>query len=226
MIDETFPRRFGGPVGINVCRPCQVFWFDTYESLQLSPGAILTLFKIIGEEAARGRPIAREAARCPRCPSRLLLTHDLQRNTHFQYWRCPNGHGRLVPFYDFLREKDFIKPLSPLQVAELRASIQSVDCSNCGAPIDLATSSQCAHCGTPLSMLDWHQAGRLIAALQRAEQPDGSPAVSEGADDNTAEDRDTSLAAAGLDRDALGAAGSTDLVGVGLNAIRRRLETA
>jgi hypothetical protein len=50
-----------------------------------------------------------------------------------------------------------VRPLSARQIAELRASVQTVNCSNCGAPIDLTLASACAHCSTPLSMLDLNQ---------------------------------------------------------------------
>ena len=62
----------------------------------------------------------------------------MQRSTRFEYFRCPHDHGRLTTFFDFLKEKDFVRPLTPPQIAELRKNIQVVNCSNCGAPIDLA----------------------------------------------------------------------------------------
>jgi hypothetical protein len=101
---------------------------------------------------------------------RLMPVHDMQRTTRFQYLRCPAHHGRLITFVDFLREKNFIRPLSGEQIAELRRNVQAVNCSNCGAAIDLARSSTCAHCGSPLSMLDMKQAEALVAELQAAEQ--------------------------------------------------------
>jgi hypothetical protein len=163
--------RLGRPVAIDLCARCQVIWFDRRESLQLSPAATLHLFRLIGEQAGARRGPLGEALDCPRCGVRLKLTHDRQRNTAFQYRRCGAGHGRLITFFDFLREKDFLRPLSKEQVDELRRSIPTVDCSNCGAPIDLARGSTCAHCGSPLSMLDLKQAGALVAQLQKAADP-------------------------------------------------------
>jgi len=160
------------PLSVDICRACQLFWFDARESLQLSAGATLALFRIIGDASAHGRPRIRIGSHCPRCGAHLLLTHDLQRNTPFSYWRCEAGHGRLITFYDFLREKDFIRPLSPAKVAEMRQSLQTVNCSNCGAPIDLARSSVCTHCGSPLSMLDLNRAEELIRELQQADRKD------------------------------------------------------
>jgi hypothetical protein len=162
----------GTSVGIDLCLSCQMFWFDTRESLKLAPRAVLKLFRIIGEQALAARPPAAAHPACPRCHIRLALTHDQQRNTRFQYLRCPKDHGRLITFVEFLREKDFIRPLSPRQIEELRQSIQLVNCSNCGAPIDLTKSSSCGHCGSPLSMLDMQRAGALVAELREADRPD------------------------------------------------------
>jgi hypothetical protein len=40
-------------IEIDLCRPCQSVWFDARENLQLTPGATLTMFRIIGENVAR-----------------------------------------------------------------------------------------------------------------------------------------------------------------------------
>jgi hypothetical protein len=171
MSQEVVDSRLGTPITVDVCLPCQVFWFDTHNSLNLAPGAVLKLFQIIGQQALTpGSAITNEPL-CPRCNIQLVLTHDFQRNTKFQYLRCPSDHGHLITFVDFLREKDFIRPLSPQQIVELRQSVPSVNCSNCGAPIDLAKNSTCPHCGAPLSMLDLKRAGALVAELQAAAQP-------------------------------------------------------
>ena len=162
----------GAKVAIDVCTTCQAIWFDKYEDLQLSPGSTLKLFTLIGERsAARQRSTLPNVLRCPRCAARLLLTHDRQRDTPFQYWRCDHEHGRLIGFFDFLREKNFIRPLTPQQLAELRQNIQTVNCSNCGASVDLAAHSACAHCGSPISMLDMKQAQELVSQLQHAAEP-------------------------------------------------------
>lgn len=110
--------------------------------------------------------------KCPRCSSQLLVTHDRQRNVGFQYRRCPHGHGRLITFFDFLREKNFVHPVSPEQLAEIRRNVPFVNCSNCGAPVDLAKCSACGHCGSPLSVLDLKAAGALVNQLQQADTPD------------------------------------------------------
>jgi hypothetical protein len=160
----------GANLDVDVCRSCHAFWFDPQESLSLAPASTLRLFTVIGETAIN-RTALPAALRCPRCPARLVLTHDLQRNTSFRYHRCDNGHGRFITFFDFLREKDFIRPLSARQIAELRQNVQFVNCSNCGGAVDLAKGSSCPHCSTPLSMLDSRQAETIVAQLKRASEP-------------------------------------------------------
>lgn len=161
----------GAIVEVDICRGCHAFWFDPRESLQLAPGSTLRLFTLIGESPKGGRTPLSATLRCPRCAARLVLTNDLQRSTPFRYWRCDRSHGRFITFFDFLREKNFIRPLSAKQIEELRSNIQSINCSNCGAPIDLTKASVCAHCGTPLSMIDMAQAETVVTELRRAAEP-------------------------------------------------------
>ena len=171
MASMSLDGHMGATVAIDVCSGCQAFWFDKHESLQLSPGATLKLFKLIGERASAAKVRLSTVLRCPRCAARLLPTHDLQRSTPFQYWRCDREHGRFITFFDFLREKSFVRALSAQQLAELRQNVQMVNCSSCGAPIDLTAASVCAHCGAPVSMLDVNQAAQLVTELQRAAEP-------------------------------------------------------
>ena len=167
---RTLDGHGGTQVELDLCTPCRAFWFDKYENLRLSPGATLTLFTVIGDAPARQTPLA-EHLHCPRCQSRLRATHDVQRATRFRYWRCERGHGRFITFFDFLREKDFIRPLSTAQIAELRQQVRNVNCSNCGGAIDLAHGSTCPHCGSPLSMLDMQHAAHVVETLRAAAAP-------------------------------------------------------
>ena len=171
MTSMTLSSRLDTPIVVDACSNCGTFWFDELESPRLSPASILTLFQLIGEDVSAPRPAQPTVLRCPRCDGRLLVTHDMQRHTAFQYWRCDAGHGRLISFYNFLREKDFIRALSPAELVELRNNLQSVRCSSCGAPIDVTKTSSCTHCGTPLSLLDMHQATRLLQELKQAAVP-------------------------------------------------------
>jgi hypothetical protein len=171
MLVVSLEGHGGTSIAIDACTKCQLFWFDQHESLQLTPGSTLKLFALIGEHAAAAKTAFASALRCPRCAALLFATHDRQRSTPFTYWRCNRGHGRLITFVDFLREKNFIRALTAEQLKELRQNLQFVNCSNCGAPIDLSADSACAHCRSPISMLDMKQAENLVHQLRQASEP-------------------------------------------------------
>lgn len=159
----TLDAVLGAKLDVDVCTQCRAFWFEPFETLHLTPASTLRLFSLIAEGAGNSGAFP-TTSHCPHCGAQLRLTHDRQRNTPFTYYRCDAGHGRFTPFVDFLREKDFIKPLSPQQLTELRQSVQTIHCGNCGAPIDLTRDSTCSHCGAALSMLDLSKVTRLPAA--------------------------------------------------------------
>ena len=226
MSPHTVAGQLGRAVTIDICDPCQAIWFDPRESLQLTPGATLTLFRVIGEHVARPQPIEADTAKCPRCQARLRRTQDMQRSTRFEYFKCPHDHGRLTTFFDFLKEKDFIRPLTPLQIAELRKNLQAVNCSNCGAPIDLARRTDCGHCGSPLSMLDMKQAEAMVAQLREADRTDKAvdPALPL---ELARARREADEAFKGLPRDSVWITEGLDLglVGAGLSALARLLRS-
>jgi len=169
MQEETFTDRMERAVVIDICHPCQAFWFDTRESVALTAGSTLALFRIIGDKTGRPGPAATPTPRCPRCRNPLQETNDLQKSTRFRYQACPKGDGRFITFFDFLREKEFVKPLTAKQIAELRQQVQAVNCSNCGAPVEVQQNAACAHCSSPLSMFDMQHAEKLVAQLQKAD---------------------------------------------------------
>jgi uncharacterized protein YbaR (Trm112 family) len=223
MEDETFDGHLGRSVVIDICHACQSFWFDARESVSLSPGSTLALFRVIGEKLTRPQHTNSDLAKCPRCKGRLRRTQDMQRATRFEYLNCPNGHGRLTSFFDLLREKDFIRPLTPQQIAELRENVGSVNCANCGGPVDLSKGAACPHCSTPLSMLDMKQAEKLVAQLQKAEDRIHQPIDPALPIELLRARRETERAFAGIPdreiwfKDVM----STDLVGAGLTAVAR-----
>jgi hypothetical protein len=170
MVSRPLEGRYGQPLGLDLCFACSAVWFDGYESLLLAPGAILTLFELIHEHRAeqQGRPLAHPA--CPRCSVALVATHDRQRHVPFRYWRCPDEHGRLTTFVDFLREKDFVRPLAPAEHAELKVQVRTVRCDGCGAAVDLQRGSACAYCRSPVSTLDAAHVERVLRELHAAEE--------------------------------------------------------
>jgi hypothetical protein len=159
---------YGASVELDACDRCHALWVDDRESLRLTPGSTLRLFERIHDR--RNEPRGPLAARlgCARCALRLIETQDRQGDAPFRYWRCGRGHGRFITFFDFLREKSFIKPLTPAQISDLKDTVRSVRCSNCGAPVNLASATTCSYCRTPLAMLDFGQVERMLASLRAA----------------------------------------------------------
>jgi hypothetical protein len=194
----TMEAHLSAPIEIDMCTPCQSFWFDKWEDMKLSPGSTLKLLKLIGESSSprRSAPYA-NVLPCPRCGSHLVFTHDLQGNTRFSYWRCMNEHGRFIGYLDFLREKSFIRTVSAKEINELRQKIQTVNCANCGAAINLTTDSVCTHCGSPISILDVKQPQQWVSDLKQAPEPlKLDPALFKA--DPTNDDPSFSLVHAGL----------------------------
>jgi hypothetical protein len=168
MTRLSVDAHYGRTVGLDLCHACGAFWFDVDESLALTPGAILRLFVVIGEHQ-KDRRAAAGSPTCPRCHHGLALTSDMQRNTRFSYWRCPADHGRFITFAEFLREKNFVRPLSGQELVQLRANVKMIRCSSCGAPIDLEHTSVCGYCRAPVSMLDARQVETVATHLKQAE---------------------------------------------------------
>lgn len=171
MTDWTLAGRLGTQLTIDVCTPCQAFWFDQHKDLQLAPGSTLQLMKYIGEHSSSPKPALSPTLLCPRCGTTLTLAHNMIRNVRFVYWQCVNQHGHFITFLEFLKEKNFIRPLSPAEIQHLRESVQNVNCSSCGASINLQTNSACPYCHAPVSMLDLKEQQKMLAELKSAAEP-------------------------------------------------------
>jgi hypothetical protein len=176
MCALALERHFGGSVAVDMCQSCALLWFDQLESARLAPAGVLTLFRAIHGAGTGERHGLPSRLPCPRCKERLQLTHDRQRATRFTYHRCPYGHGRLTPFFQFLREKDFVRPVSPAELERLKSAVQTVRCSGCGAAIDLATMTACRYCGASISILDPEAVSKTLRELASA-KPARPPAV-------------------------------------------------
>ena len=159
-----------GTLTIDYCRDCQALWFDAFESVQLTPGATLDLFGAIRAATPVDRKPLPATLACPRCREPMRLTQDVQKTTRFSYHRCPYGHGRFTPFFQFLREKDFVRPLPAVELARLKSYVRVVRCSSCGAPIDLATQTACNYCRAPIAVLDSEAVARTVTSLGEAER--------------------------------------------------------
>ncbi len=157
------------PVTVDACDNCQALWLDATESQQLTPGALIDLFRAIGTSRRDARTAYPALLPCPRCTTPLSLTRDLRQTTRFTYYRCRYGHGRFTPYVQFLREKSFVRPLAPPEIERLRVSVATVRCASCGAPVPLERSAVCRYCGAPVMLLDADAVTTALARLDAAE---------------------------------------------------------
>jgi hypothetical protein len=170
MLRRAFARKLMGAVEVDLCFACHAIWFDQFESAQLTPGAVVELFaEIHAHHDQPPRPLAVEC-RCPGCRQRLRLTQDLQRGNRIAYYRCPEGHGRLSTFMQFLREKNFVRSLTAPEVERLKVHVAQVRCSSCGARVNVERDAHCGYCRSPVAILDAEAVRRTLDELTAAER--------------------------------------------------------
>lgn len=188
MEQRALEGKLGVQIEVDLCFGCHVLWLDKRESLHLSAGGTLDLFKALNEHHDDPRQALRSTNQCPRCARRLVLQHDIGRGGRFSYYRCAQ-HGRLEPFSEFLKEKAFVRDLNPLEKQRLSAEVKQVQCSSCGAPVQLSEGFACSHCGSPLTVLDPEAVTKALRELHEAE------AVQKSVSPEAAEARARALAA-------------------------------
>ncbi len=169
MTSLDLEGRLLGRVEVELCFSCQGIWFDGYESLQIAPGGIIELFRLIHDHRDDARlPLAGEL-RCPRCDERMLKSLDRVKSGQFTYHRCPQHHGRFSVFGQFMIEKGFVRQLTNVEIERLKAQVGVVRCASCGAPVDIRLEAACAHCGSPIAILDPAAVEQALAHYQQAE---------------------------------------------------------
>ncbi len=169
----SLPGHYGNRVAIDVCHDCNALWFDQGESTQLSPDGTVALFQLINERGGASSSATSkfgEGLRCVTCGTGMRLTNDRVKNTRFAYQSCPNGHGRLTTFYNFLAEKQFVRELTQAERAKLAVSVQQIKCSSCAAPVDIGKTDACQYCRAPVSVFDRDAAKKAIDHYLQARQ--------------------------------------------------------
>jgi len=154
MQGQDLERHDHGAVRVHLCFACAGIWFDHLGSVQLAPAAVIELFKEIHAHRDEvRRPMAGRLS-CPRCRDTLALSFDLGKAGRFSYFACHRSDGRYTPFFQFLREKQFVRSVTAPELKRIRCQVRQITCSECGAPIDLEHDSVCKHCHAPISFLD------------------------------------------------------------------------
>lgn len=151
---EHHAGHYGKQVELDICHHCNALWFDKMENLALSAGGVLSLLRSMHQHDHHDRQRLPGRLSCPRCRGTLRASRRRTNNIQYTVHDCIHGDGHFITFYELLREKDCIRPLRGEKLRALRAQVQSVNCSGCGAPIDLHQTAACTHCGAPLAMLD------------------------------------------------------------------------
>jgi hypothetical protein len=170
MEQRFFEKKPHGKVELDLCFTCHAIWFDQYESATLTPGAVIELFRVIHKHHDQPpRPLG-DALSCPACKDRLALTHDIQRTNRISYYRCPRADGRLTTFFQFLREKNFVRDLTRPEIEQLRVTVKQVRCSSCGAPVAIGRDAVCGYCRAAVSILDADAVAKTIAELDAKER--------------------------------------------------------
>jgi len=169
MTSLALAGHYGRTVTIDLCPACSHVWFDDREDLHLAPGGVVGLFEAMARASRDGRVPVAARKPCPTCHQGLVRTHDRLGATPFEYFRCSNGHGRLMAFAAFLRARQFVRDLSPAEVQALRVEARVIKCVNCGASTDIAAHTACTYCQAPIAILDADQVSKTLAALAAAE---------------------------------------------------------
>ncbi len=169
MQAQDLERHDEGSVRVDLCFVCAGIWFDRLASIELAPGAVIELFKEIYAHRDDARRPRASRLQCPRCDEDLVQSFDLSKGGRFSYFRCTVGDGRFTPFFQFMREKQFVRTLNPAELQRVRAQVRQITCSECGAPIDLEHSSECKYCHAPVSFLDPEAVQKAIELWSAAE---------------------------------------------------------
>ena len=175
MAPVNIPGRVQAVIDIDLCFSCQGIWFDSFESLQIAPDGIIQLFKLLRAHRDDPRQPRGGEMSCPRCGKVLAATRDLVKSGHFNYHRCPGGHGRFVGFSQFMIEKGFVRQLTGAEITALQARIGVIHCGSCGAPVDIRTEDACSHCGSPSAILEPEAEDKALQGDQQAEQTRHDP---------------------------------------------------
>lgn len=170
MEKRRFERNLHGEVVLDLCFQCHGVWFDEFESVQITPGGVIELFRLIHEYREAPRQPLSDVLQCPRCNDRLL--HGLDVSKHggqFNYHRCLQKHGRFTTFAQLMIEKGFVRQLSSAEIDELASKVSIVRCTGCGAPIDIRQDHACRHCRAPIAILDPAAVEKTLDRLDQAE---------------------------------------------------------
>ncbi|MEO8080705.1 MAG: hypothetical protein ABI641_09260 [Caldimonas sp.] len=160
----TLAGHYGQSVDLDLCRHCDLVWFDETETARLSGNGLLALIGDMAEAHTLPHELLRDGAVCPRCAGRLKVVHNQTRWGRSLQLQCLRRHGAYQSFAQFLEEKGLLRPMSRVDRAKLLQERGRIECVNCGADVAVA-DERCSFCRSVPSLLD-------IARLARALDPE------------------------------------------------------
>ncbi len=165
MASYTVAGNSGVPIELDLCHTCHGIWFDGNENLRMSPQGVIDLFGDL--HAHRDDPHAplANAMGCPRCRRTLVEGVDLVKSGRYFTHRCPERHGRFTTFSSFMIEKGFVRQLTKPEIDDLAERVKVIQCTSCGAPVDLRKENACTYCRAALSLLDPQAVAKALANL-------------------------------------------------------------
>jgi Zn-finger nucleic acid-binding protein len=166
MQSHSLTGHYGRQVSIDSCANCHAFWFDKSESTSLNANGVVELFKLIHTQKIAQSHGFNHQLGCPRCSLRLQPKTDRVHTGTFTYFACDDGHGRLTTFYQFLIEKKFVRLLNSFEIEKLSADVKQIQCSGCGAPVNLVDQHACSYCRAPIAIFDRNAAQKAIDRYQ------------------------------------------------------------
>lgn len=144
----------GASVELDLCFQCQGIWIDPKENLMLAPASVAELFTLLHQHRDDEKSPLAQRLDCPRCKGALRQGFDQVRTGRYITYRCGATCGRFSSFSSFMIEKGFVRQLSRTEVNDIAKRVGAINCSNCGAAVDLRKDDACQHCRTALSLLD------------------------------------------------------------------------
>ncbi len=166
----SLPGHYGHHVDLDLCRSCDLIWFDGSETAQLSGSALLDLIGHMAAARALPHEMLGRDARCPRCAGALEIVHNQSRWGKSSQLQCLRRHGAYQSFAQFLEEKGLLRPMSLVDRAKLLRDRGRIECVNCGGEIG-KDDERCRWCRSIPSLLDIARLARALDPLDTIEPP-------------------------------------------------------
>ena len=161
---------YGHRVDLDLCRGCDLVWFDGSETAQLTGAALLELIGHMAAARALPHEMLRADPRCPRCDGKLRLVHNQSRWGRSSQLQCARRHGAYQSFAQFLEEKGLVRPMSAIDRARLWRDRGGIECINCGGEITKG-DERCRWCRSIPSLLDIARLAHALDPLDTIEPP-------------------------------------------------------